>query len=115
MMISSKPSIGDIWLAWGEFADHPNVGKVRPVVVIDVQNDTCTVVAAKVTSKNLEVDSSGKCIPILDWATYGLRRPSYIRLDQKLELSFEKLLRDAPIGRLSRIYLDVISDALNNL
>lgn len=114
-MISSRPNVGEIWLAWVEFSDHPGVGKVRPVVVIDVRDDVCMVIAAKVTSKNLEADGSGKCIPILDWQRCGLRKPSYIRLDQRLELPMENLLRDAPIGMLSQAYMAIIGDALSSL
>lgn len=114
-MTSRKPAVGDIWLAWVEFSDHPGVGKVRPVVVVDVRESVCTVIAAKVTSKNLESDGSGSCVPILDWETCGLRKPSYIRLHQRFELPFEKLLREAPIGRLSDAYVKVVSSALNEL
>ncbi|MBQ9001888.1 MAG: hypothetical protein IJ087_08555 [Eggerthellaceae bacterium] len=52
-MTSSRPEAGDIWLAYVEFSDHPGVGKVRPVVILDVFDDTCVAVAAKVTSKDL--------------------------------------------------------------
>lgn len=111
-MTSCRPSVGDIWLAYVEFSDHPGVGKVRPVVVVDVQESRCTVVAAKVTSKDLRSDGSGKCVPIIDWDLCGLRKPSYIRIDQKFELSFDKLLRDEPLGRLSCGYVQVIEAVL---
>ena len=108
-MTSREPAPGDIWLAYVEFADHPGVGKVRPVVVVEVHVDACVVLAAKVTSKDLRADGSGNCIPIIDWETCGLRKPSYIRLDQRLELAFERLLRDEPIGKLSGAYMDIVS------
>lgn len=111
-MTSRKPSVGEIWLAYVEFSDHPGVGKVRPVVVVDVQDDMCVVIAAKVTSKDLRADGSGLCIPIIDWEICGLRKPSYIRLDQKLELAFEKLLRDEPIGVLPSYYINIVTNAL---
>ena len=112
-MTSCKPSVGDVWLAYVEFEDHPGIGKVRPVVVIDVRNELCVVVAAKVTSKDLRSDGSGHCIPIIDWERCGLRKPSYIRLDQKLEVAFENLLREAPLGVLPALYLNVIRSALS--
>ena len=111
-MTSCKPAIGDIWLAYVEFSDHPGVGKVRPVVVIGIRDDSCIVIAAKVTSKDLRLDGSGNCIPIIDWDVYGLHKPSFIRLDQKFELAFESLLRDEPIGRLPQFYIDILSEAL---
>ncbi|MBQ9001599.1 MAG: type II toxin-antitoxin system PemK/MazF family toxin [Eggerthellaceae bacterium] len=104
-----------MWLAYVEFSDHPGVGKVRPVVVIDVVDDTCIVVAAKVTSKDLRQDSSGSVVPIIDWDECGLRKPSYIRIDQKLELSFESLLRDEPIGKLPDSYMGVIVRAISSI
>ena len=51
-MTLCNPHIGDIWLAYVEFADYPEVGKVRPVIVVDVREDACVVLAAKVTSKD---------------------------------------------------------------
>lgn len=111
-MTSCKPLAGDIWLAYVEFADHPGVGKVRPVIVVDVAQDTCSVLAAKVTSKDLSASASGKAVPIIDWQFCGLRKPSYVRLDQKFVLSFDKLLRDAPLGRVSTVLLQLIIAAL---
>ena len=112
MMTSREPEVGDIWLAYVEFIDHPGVGKVRPVVVIDVMDEACIVMAAKVTSKDLRTSGAGNCIPIIDWEACGLRKPSYIRLDQKLEVAFENLLRDEPIGRLPDTYMSIIMQAL---
>lgn len=114
-MTSCEPYPGDVWLAYVEFADHPGVGKVRPVFVVDVQSEMCVAVVAKVTSKDLREDGSGQCIPVIDWESCGLRKPSYIRLDQKIELAFENLLRDAPIGKLSDAYLALVANQLNKL
>ena len=114
-MTSRKPVVGDSWLAYVEFSDHPGIGKVRPVVVIDVFDDVCVAIAAKVTSKDLRQSGSGSVVPIIDWSECGLRKPSYVRLDQKLELSFESLLREEPIGRLSDVYMSVIEQAIASL
>ena len=70
------------------------------------------VIAAKVTSKDLRADGSGKCLPILDWQECGLRKPSFVRIDQVFELSYDKLLREAPIGRVNRAYVQVITSYL---
>ena len=45
---SAKPAPWEVWLASLRFADHPEVGKVRPVVIID--NKTAAIVVAKVTT-----------------------------------------------------------------
>lgn len=115
MMTSCRPSVGDIWLAYVEFADHPGIGKVRPVVVIDVQMSACVVVAAKVTSRISSQGGSEERIPIVDWEACGLRKPSYVRLDQKLELAFENLLNDAPLGSLPKACVDTIAEKLRNV
>ena len=114
-MTSREVAVGDIWLAYVEFSDRPGVGKVRPVVVVDVLRDVAVVVAAKVTSRDLRASGQGWSIPIIDWDLCGLRKPSYIRLDQKLEVAFERLLRDEPIGRLPKPYMDIVARALADL
>lgn len=111
-MTSCEPRPGQLWLAYVEFSDHPGVGKVCPVFIIDVQNKYCIALAAKVTSKDLRGNGAGQCIPITDWDTFGLRMPSYIRIDQKLELAFENLLNDAPPGTLPETYLELVRDEL---
>lgn len=42
------PRPWEIWLAYVRFADHPDVGKVRPIVIIDER--VSAIVAAKVTT-----------------------------------------------------------------
>lgn len=111
-MTLCKPVAGDVWLAYVEFSDHPGVGKVRPVVVVDVSANACIVLAAKITSKDLSTDGSGKVVPVIDWQLCGLRKPSYVRLDQRFVLSRDKLLRDKPLGRVSDVLLQVITAAL---
>lgn len=58
-MPSRDPKPGEIWLAYVEFLDHPGIGKVRPVFVIDVESEMCIAIAAKVTSKDLSANGSG--------------------------------------------------------
>lgn len=112
-MPSCDPKPGEIWLAYVEFLDHPGIGKVRPVFVIGVENEMCIAIAAKVTSKDLSTDGSGRCVPIIDWRECGLLKPSYLRIDQKLEVAFENLLRDEPLGTLSPVYLELVVGALS--
>ncbi|MGN0060432.1 MAG: type II toxin-antitoxin system PemK/MazF family toxin [Coriobacteriales bacterium] len=112
MMTSCKPAPGDIWLAYVEYKDHPGVGKVRPVIIVDVLDSTFTALAAKVTSKDLSMTGTGIVVPIIDWQHCGLRKPSYVRLDQKLILERDMLKRDEPIGRVSDVLLQLIASAL---
>ena len=38
-MTSCDPLPGDVWLTYLRFSDHPNTGKIRPVVVADMLGD----------------------------------------------------------------------------
>lgn len=112
MTTSCEPSPGDIWLAYVEYKDHPGVGKVRPVIVVAVNGSDLRVFAAKVTSKDLSSKGTGVVAPIINWQCCGLRKPSYVRLDQKLELERDRLCKDEPIGRVSNALLGLLTDAI---
>ena len=45
---SAKPAPWEVWLAYLRFADHPEAGKVRPVVIVD--DMAAAIVVAKVTT-----------------------------------------------------------------
>lgn len=49
-MTSSSPKPGDVWFTYHRFIDKPDIGKVRPIVVVDVDGDE--VLALKITSKS---------------------------------------------------------------
>lgn len=51
MMTWSNVRPGQIWLTYLHFLDHPDIGKVRPVLILDVDRDQATAVALKITSK----------------------------------------------------------------
>lgn len=87
-----------IWLAYVRFADHPEVGKVRPIVVID--SDTIAVIAAKVTSA-APLDHY-QYYELMDWKEEGLLKPSRIQLAPLLTLRYEDLLNGEPLGYLSK-------------
>ena len=86
-----------VWLAYVRFADHPEAGKVRPVVIID--DDTVAVVAAKITSADPRAHY--QYYELIDWESEGLLKPSRIQLAPLLSLNREDLLNDEPLGYLS--------------
>ena len=96
------PKQGEIWLAHLHFAENPNVGKVRPVLILDsrTKNKRIQVVCLKVTSKHR--DDGREDVAIKNWQGCGLRKPSYVRLDQVFEISQSELLRELPIGILDK-------------
>lgn len=86
-----------VWLAYVRFADHPDIGKVRPVVVID--SDTVAVIAAKVTSASPQ--QHYQYYELLDWKEEGLLKPSRIQLAPLFSLRPGDLLNGEPLGCLS--------------
>ncbi|WP_165056165.1 MULTISPECIES: type II toxin-antitoxin system PemK/MazF family toxin [unclassified Adlercreutzia] len=86
-----------VWLAYVRFADHPEVGKVRPVVIID--SDTVAVIAAKVTSASPK--SQYQYYELLDWQEGGLLKPSRVQLAPLISLNPDDLLNGEPLGYLS--------------
>ncbi len=86
-----------VWLAYVRFADHPDVGKVRPVVVID--GETVAIVAAKVTSARPQPHY--RYYELMDWQDEGLVKPSRVQLAPLLSLRRGDLLNGEPLGALS--------------
>ena len=99
-MSSSSAEIApwQIWLTYVRFADHPEIGKVRPIAIID--SDTAAVIAAKITSASPL--SQYRYYELMDWEEEGLLKPSRIQLAPLLALRYEDLLNDEPLGYLSK-------------
>ncbi len=65
---SAKPAPWEVWLAYLRFADHPEAGKVRPVVIID--GKAAAIVVAKVTTADPQ-ERYTYC-ELADWEREGL-------------------------------------------
>ena len=87
----------DIWLAYLRFADHPEVGKVRPIVIID--HRAAAFIVAKVTSA--EPSERFAYCDLSDWQDEGLVRPSRVQVVPLFQVTDDQLLRDEPLGTLS--------------
>lgn len=92
------PRPWEVWLAYVRFADHPDVGKVRPVVIVD--NRVTAVVVAKVTTA--EPHEQFAYCEFEDWRLEGLLRPSRAQVVPLFEVGHGDLLRDAPLGALTK-------------
>ena len=106
-----EPRPWEIWLAYVRFADHPDVGKVRPVVIIDER--VSAIVAAKVTTAAPQKRFS--YCELADWQAEGLLRPSRAQVMPLFQLSRADVLRDAPLGTLTerdRVALQAALDAV---
>ncbi len=86
-----------VWLAYVRFDDHPETGKVRPVVIID--DEAAAVIAAKITSAQPHLQY--QYYELIDWEEEGLLKPSRIQLAPLLSLNIDDLLNDEPLGYLS--------------
>ncbi len=111
MTISSSPKSGEIWLAYIHFLDHPDVGKVRPVLILSNEG---TLRVSKITTANLaKSDFPGHVIE--NWSSCGLLKPSWVQLDPIFRVTQEDLLNDEPLGKMDDdVFLDVVS-AINEL
>ena len=98
MTTSCSPQQGEIWLAYLEFSDKPGVGKVRPVLILENEEEQFIVAVAKVTSVGSGEDNSR--VKLKNWKNYGLLKPSFVRIDQRFRVSIDKILNDEALGKV---------------
>lgn len=94
---SASPGPWEVWLAYLRFAGHPQVGKVRPVIVLG--GGAAAVVAAKVTTA--EPREAFSYCELLDWDREGLLKPSRAQVFPLFTLAETDLLNGSPLGVLS--------------
>jgi hypothetical protein len=111
MPVSDRARPFDIWLIYLHFVNHPQTGKVRPALVVEVGNGSLA--AAKITSKPPKPGTSD--VPIAFWQQAGLNAPSTVRCSQVFEIGFDELLRDAPVGRLQAFDIAHIAQVMTAL
>jgi len=99
MTTSSDIAAGQIWLTYLHFIDYPEIGKVRPVLIVNNNINEATAVVVKITSKPPRKDSGD--IAITDWKSAGLKTPSCARVDYLFRIAHAEPLRDAPLGKVS--------------
>lgn len=101
---------GDIWFAYVYFLDKPDVGKVRPVLVVDVE-DTAKAIALKITSQS-SLDSSIS-IEIEKWEECGLKKPSLIRIDQIFQIPEKDFLGEERLGCVTEELLSRVESIID--
>lgn len=107
MTLHKSINAGEIWLAYLHFIDKPEVGKVRPVLVLSV-DEGLTVVALKIASNT---DLANNCaVAIENWEQCGLRKPSVVRVDQSFYIPESDLLNEAPLGIVDSALMQAIED-----
>lgn len=109
MTISSvNPLPWEVWLAYVRFADHPDIGKVRPVIILN--EDETTVVVAKVTTAAPQA-AYAYC-ELLDWEQEGLLRPSRVQTVPLFRVKPSDLLNGSAMGVLSERDRNALDAAL---
>ena len=98
-MPSCEIKPGQIWLTYLHYIDKPTIGKVRPVLILHVEEDHANVVVLKITSKPVRPESND--IEIADWASCGLVVPSSIRTDFVFRIKCSDLLKEEPLGNVT--------------
>ncbi|MBQ9002848.1 MAG: type II toxin-antitoxin system PemK/MazF family toxin [Eggerthellaceae bacterium] len=91
------PQPWEVWLAYVRFADHPDVGKVRSVVILD--NEIAAVVVAKVTTA--QPQPMFEYCELEDWKEEGLLKPSRVQTTPLFRVAPTDLLNAEPLGTLS--------------
>lgn len=94
---SAKPAPWEVWLAYLRFADHPETGKVRPVVIVD--DMAAAIVVAKVTTADPR-EHYTYC-ELADWKREGLLKPSRVQVSPLFRLAQSDLLNGEPLGMLT--------------
>lgn len=75
----------DVVIARVRFEEDPSKAKPRPVIVLSVSDEECTVVAVKVTSHAPREWCPGEVV-LAGWRAEGLARPSVARCSKLVRL-----------------------------
>jgi len=111
MQLSSKVQEYDIWLMYLRFADKIETGKVRPVLIVEIEGTVLYV--AKITSGDPQEKYND--VQIEEWELSGLHKPSSVRCESLFKVTSEDLLRDTPIGSLSLLDRNKVLEELISL
>lgn len=71
----------EVWSAWVGYEDQPNVGKYRPVLVIDVNHEHAVVMSVPFTSTEPRDDYD---IEVFDWSEIPLDHISTARISKTI-------------------------------
>ena len=113
---NSLPQPFEVWRLAFYFEDKPDVFKYRPVVVLDLNNETgeVLVAGAKVTSHALRFDSPGEVV-LQHWQEAGLTKPSVVRCSKIAQFALGDFAGCSRYGRLSPTDQAAVLRALTQL
>ncbi|MBQ9690845.1 MAG: hypothetical protein IJV62_01875 [Eggerthellaceae bacterium] len=108
VLLTNAPQIWQIWLAYVRFADNPSIGKVRPIVILDHEDEHYIV--AKITTA-LPSSKFSYC-ELVYWEDEGLLKPSRVQVSPLFRIAEVDIINDAPLGVLHEADRDALMDAL---
>lgn len=82
------PKIADIFLVKFAFSGDPHNVKIRPALVIGIEEQTCRCLMFKITTTKRPREF---CVPISEWKTAGLKAPSFVEINELREFFFHQL------------------------
>lgn len=115
-MTKNEPKLWEVWQFEFAFEDNPQITKKRPVIIVakDSNQEEIVLLTIKVTSHPPRKEFQGE-IPLLDWASAGLTKPSTARCSKHLLVPIEAFAGCVCYGRLSKRDEDNIRQALVNM
>ena len=96
--MDGEPDPGEVVWAWVPYEDDPSQGKDRPVLVLEVTDDSC--VTLMLSSKDHDLDAEDEARHGRYWMDVGAgdwdseRRPSEVRLDRRILLDRDAVRRE---------------------
>ena len=115
-MNETPPQRGEVWRMAFAYEDNPDVFKIRPVVIadIDVKNGRVCVMAIQVTSHAPRPNYPGEVV-IQDWKSAGLVKPSVARCTKRATVSIGSFRNSRKYGKLSFRDASAVDRALTEL
>ena len=95
----------EVWKAWVAYEDNPDEGKVRPVLVLDVDGKYARVLSVPITSTDPRDEYD---IEVFDWADIPLDHESTARASKTIDIPMNGFY--SKIGKVSDDDWDNITD-----
>lgn len=87
-------NIGDIYEVDVAFTDIPHRSKVRPVMIIGIEDEYITIVIITTKGPNNPPKFFDRFrLPVVDWSYANLDKPSYFRVNKIKNIEYEALYK----------------------
>ncbi|MCM1025778.1 MAG: type II toxin-antitoxin system PemK/MazF family toxin [Roseburia sp.] len=79
----------EVWYAEFPYEEDNSIIKVRPVIILNADNDKLECLSVKVTTHDVR-ENDEYDTPIIHWAEAGLKQPSVARVSKTMILTVDK-------------------------